>query len=502
MTTPSDPNLRPTEALFLEHRSVRTATLAGLFLLLWCGVVDWFSGPEIAFSVVYLIPISLVAWRGGRWMGLGMALLCGGTWLGVELASRVNYSHAFIPYWNGLVRLAIFCFVAMLVSEVARRKVVERELRRAGDELTARATRLAQSESALAQQRGILQSVLNNMAEGILAVDANGRPILSNPAALHMLHVTTTRPANCNDLPQDESLSGALVARLRELPDGGMILDRTAHGEQMDMVEICLPHPDEPTESWLQINSRPMLDEQRNISGGLFVLNDITARRKLERQIAEISDREQRRLGQDLHDGLCQQLVSLAFATRNLADRLRDDARPEAAEADQITDGLNDSITLARDVARGLYLVQLEIGGLSSAFEELADQIRARYHLDCQFVDRVTVPLHEPFAMPDLFRIAQEAVTNAVKHARAQHLTISLETDESRVVLQVIDDGIGLTAATTNPARRGMGLHIMQYRARMIGATCTVENSPAGGTVITCCLPQRYHPSNSSYEPR
>jgi len=109
--------------------------------------------------------------------------------------------------------------------------------------------------------------------------------------------------------------------------------------------------------------------------------------------------------------------------------------------------------------------------------------------LNCTFFDKVSSPVTETFAAMDLFRIAQEAVGNAVKHANATEVTITLEADESRVTLEVKDDGIGIAKADANG--RGMGLHIMQYRARMIGATWAIDFRPQDGTVVTCSMRRR-----------
>ena len=438
----------------------------GLLLIALCAMVDWFTGPEIAFSVLYLVPISLVAWQAPRRFGFAAAMVSGLTWLYVELMTNDTYTNPLFPYWNGLARTTIFCFVAMLVAEVVERKRVERALRQARDELETRAQKLAESEAALARQRGILQSVLDSMGEGVVLVDAHGKIMLSNPAAAKILQ---SAPDHC--VAADHPLAG--------------VLQRTSEAR----TELCLPRPDGPGDQWLLINRRPLASSDQQISGGVIVFSDISSLRKLERQIAEVSDREQRRLGQDLHDGLCQHLVSLAFAAQTLAGKLQDAARPEAREVEFLAGALNDAITQARDVARGLYLVQLEVGGLSSALEELAARVRARHRLACGFVDRVAVPVTETFAATDLFRIAQEAVGNAIKHAKARELTITLEADESHVTLRVADDGVGLPQAA--PAGPGLGLHIMRYRARMIGATCTIDAGPQGGTVVTCSLQRR-----------
>ena len=210
------------------------------------------------------------------------------------------------------------------------------------------------------------------------------------------------------------------------------------------------------------------------MAGGVIVFSDISARKKLERQIAEASDREQRRLGEDLHDGLCQHLVSTAFATRGLAAKLADRSLPEAEDAVEIAELLGASIAQARDVARGLCLVPLEAGGLASALEELATQTRSHHRIACQFVEKnASIPALEETVGANLFRIAQEAVNNAIKHGQASQITVTLSADPQQIRLDVEDDGVGFRPQP-EPGRSGAAHHELpgahggggaQYRA-------------------------------------
>jgi PAS domain S-box-containing protein len=219
------------------------------------------------------------------------------------------------------------------------------------------------------------------------------------------------------------------------------------------------------------------------------------ARIRLERQILEISDREQARIGQDIHDGLCQQLIGLAFNANSLAQSLSSNSLPEAATARKICLLLDESITEARRVCRGLYPVRLKTEGLVPALEELAQTATERFNLCCEcdlatrrlFCD-VTTATH-------LYRIAQEAVNNAVKHSGAGHVGIRLSASEGNLELQVQDDGKGIKAS---PGRAGgMGLHIMDYRARSIGGSLDIHDT-GNGTSVSCRVPQR--PGNLTEE--
>lgn len=449
--------------------------LIGVALILVAGAADWFTGPQISSTVFYLIPICLVTWKGGRLLGTTAALVSGITWLFVDLNSDPSYAHTLVPYWNGLVRLIIFLLIALLISEVAERERAEADLRKIRDELE--------------RQRGILQSILDSMKEGVIVADAKGGLLLLNPAAEQMLGLRSgeSRPDTWLDLQKKRQHDW----RLETQPAGAHPLARAMRGEVVEGAEFLINDPDSPDGLWLLANGRPWLNAAGNVNGGMIVLTDMTARRNLERQIAEASEREQQKLGQDLHDGLCQRLASMSFAARMLADKLEERHLPEANEAGKLANLLAESISQAKNVAKGLYLVQLEAGGLSSALEELAVNVNSDYGLQCTFIDRTVVPMTNGFATVDLFRIAQEAVTNAVKHARPKQVTITLESDEEHITLSVEDDGCGMPKNLDKA--QGMGLRIMNYRARIIGAQCAIEAVPNGGTVVTCRLQHRNH---------
>jgi PAS domain S-box-containing protein len=224
------------------------------------------------------------------------------------------------------------------------------------------------------------------------------------------------------------------------------------------------------------------------------VNQDITNRKRAEQQILEISDREQARIGQDLHDGLCQQLVSLAFDANALQRRLTGHGLPEAAAATRLADFLDQAITESRRVSRGLFPIRLEAEGLASALEELARTTHSRFNIQCQFESPHLVSVPDLAVATHLYRIAQEAVNNSIKHGKPKSIAIRLSTADSALELIVEDDGIGLSSAIPE-SHSGMGLYIMRYRAGSIGATLNFGPGPTGGTVVTCNLKRFPAPS-------
>lgn len=214
---------------------------------------------------------------------------------------------------------------------------------------------------------------------------------------------------------------------------------------------------------------------------------DITDRRRLEQEVLNISEQEQRRIGQDLHDGICQQLAGIELMAQVLEQALAARAKKYSTQAGQIAAHVREAITQTRLLAHGLCPVVLESEGLMSALQELAHTTAKMFGVDCVFRCAHPVRIHDNTIATHLYRIAQEAVGNALKHGKARHLEIGLAAEANRVFLAVKDDGLGIPDP---PPRNGAGLRIMQYRAGMIGGSVVVQRDPAGGTTVACTVHQ------------
>lgn len=209
--------------------------------------------------------------------------------------------------------------------------------------------------------------------------------------------------------------------------------------------------------------------------------------RRLEREIIEISEREQRRIGRDLHDGLCQYQAALACAAASLNDDLkRKQLSEEAHRADELATRLRDAVAQTRDLARGLVPVQMEEMGLVSALEELAASVIQLHGAACTFRLLGEPPAFENAAATHLYRIAQEAINNATRHGKADKISISLTTDEEATVLRIADNGVGISHSDQSQA--GMGMSIMNYRAKLAGGDLLVQEPSDGGTSISCVI--------------
>jgi PAS domain S-box-containing protein len=214
------------------------------------------------------------------------------------------------------------------------------------------------------------------------------------------------------------------------------------------------------------------------------IARDITERRRLERELLEISNREQRRIGHDLHDGVCQQLAGIAYRLDVLGDQLQEQGTAEAAEAGKIASLINEATVQARSVARGLFPVRLEEAGLVASLEELAAGAASRFRMECLFECASPPAAVDNEAALHLYYIAQEAVLNAFKHGRARRVMLSLQPEGPRFRLSVRDNGVGFQPGSTSVT--GMGMRIMHYRAKVIGATLEVRSDLAAGTQVTC----------------
>ncbi len=211
-------------------------------------------------------------------------------------------------------------------------------------------------------------------------------------------------------------------------------------------------------------------------------------RKNLEQQILDIAEREQRRIGQDLHDGLGQHLAGIELMTQSLEQKLSGKSKAEAAQAGKIAQYVRDAIRQTRALARGLSPVELDANGLMSALHEFAANVENMFRVQCSFRCERPVLIAENVVATHLFRIAQEAVTNAIKHGKATHIEIALSASPDRLVLALKDNGIGISSDLSRAT--GMGLRIMHYRAAVIGGSLAIQRDPGGGTTVTCSVGQ------------
>jgi signal transduction histidine kinase len=211
-------------------------------------------------------------------------------------------------------------------------------------------------------------------------------------------------------------------------------------------------------------------------------------RRQLELDIVSVSEHEQQRIGQDLHDGLCQHLAAIGCATRVLADELQSQKRPESSDAMMIEEAIQQAMLEARSLARGIFPVHVDRTGLAAALADLAKMMGRLTGSFITVENSDDVSVDSPEVSMHLYRIAQEAVANAIRHAGASKISIRLTPlSDDRVELRVEDNGEGIKQAASYQGN-GMGLRTMHYRAEAIGGSLETGRCATGGTFVNCCF--------------
>src|SRR6266576_5882551 len=213
---------------------------------------------------------------------------------------------------------------------------------------------------------------------------------------------------------------------------------------------------------------------------------EVSERQRLDREIAQVADRERHRLGQELHDSLGQHLTGTALAAQVLKEKLALRSASETAEAEKVVRYVEQGIDLTRNLARGFFSPELDADGLTVALQGLAENITERFGIDCVFEGGESLRIRDSAIATQLYRIAQEAVTNSIKHAGAQRITICLTTTTSELLLTISDDGIGFPEKL--PRSEGLGLQLMRHGASLAGASLDVRRNGQRGTIVTCKL--------------
>ncbi len=337
------------------------------------------------------------------------------------------------------------------------------------------------------------------------------------------------RLAEINGRPVSEHLGRTIREVLPELADQAepWLRDVLETGEPLRDVEITVEtHGEEPGERTRVENWYPMRNEAGEVCGINIVVEDVTERKRVEEELAQlnleleervdertqklnsanrelrqeiverrrleaeivaITERVQSRIGQDLHDDLGQQLSALGMLASAIERDLRRDLHPKAETVARLNTLIKGAIDTTRGLAKGLYPIELEKGGFIVALEELARVTQAFSGVECVVRGKATFPLGESAAI-HLYRIAQEAVNNALKHAAPRQIILDCTTVTGVPTLTITNDGLPFKKPRSR--RHGLGLHILEYRAGLLGAEITISPGPDGGCKLTCSLTQ------------
>jgi PAS domain S-box-containing protein len=263
-----------------------------------------------------------------------------------------------------------------------------------------------------------------------------------------------------------------------------VIVDITARKE----VEEALQKSNEALEQLVDQRTKALSVANAELKG------EIDRRKGLEGEILSISDREQQRLGQELHDGLCQHLTAVAFMARSVALRLKNHRVIEVSDIEKIAQLVNDAATDTRDLSRALHRLDVDSAGLVDALQDLVD--REIWKTPCRLEVNPSFSIEDDIAAAHLYRIAREAVINANKHAQAREIVVKLEKSRQELVLRVIDDGVGFSDELK--PKQGLGFHIMSYRAQIMGGRLEIDSAKRAGMCVSCYLPNHASRSRKS----
>lgn len=325
---------------------------------------------------------------------------------------------------------------------------------------------------ALAERQ--LADLFENAAIGLAWLDAEGRLLKANRAQLELL---------------GRAADECLGRKLQELnPDPAAVEALLKHLSERGWLRDFQMRLNRPDDSFRHVVADGRAFRQRGrLTHAVLFFRDITARVELQLELLETSEREQQRMGRELHDSLGQHLHAVYYFACLLRQNLAERALPQVKEASRLSFLLEEALEMTRGVAQGLQPVESVPEGLMVALKELAERTRILYRVNCRFHCLREVLVAHNAVATHLYRIAQEAVRNSLQHARPTRVEIALHATANNLVLRIRDNGRGFGSPTRGAT--GMGLKNMHYRAGVIGGGLTVRQRPRGGTEVLCSVP-------------
>ncbi len=371
-----------------------------------------------------------------------------------------------------------------------------------------------QDEEALRESEARMRATVEQATAGMARWHIDGRIIFANRRLCQMLGYTRSEllGKSLADLTHPDDAKDN-VPRFAQMVHGGKpyeiekrYIRKDGSVLWADVSASAVPGPDGKTQSTVSVivdvtgrkkaeaalrRSKQLLEMR--VRARTLELNrankrleeEISRRKGLEGEILSVSDREQQRLGQELHDGLCQHLTAVAFMTRSIALRLRHHRVVDAADIESVAELVNKAAVDTRNLSRALHRVDVDAAALVVALQDLVD--REIWRTPCRLEVKPSFEINDDAAAAHLYRIAREAVINANKHAQARQIVVRLERLRKEMVLRVIDDGVGFPKDLK--PHHGLGYHIMKYRAQLMGARLEIDSPQTGGTRVSCYLP-------------
>lgn len=328
--------------------------------------------------------------------------------------------------------------------------------------------------AALQESEARLRAILNAPDDAIITIDHDGIIEAVNPAAEHMFGYAAGEMVGQNvkmlmPMPDRDRHDGYLKHYLQTGQAHIIGIGREVEARRKDGTTFFVD---------LAVSE---VKEMKLFTG---IIRDITRRKQLEHEVVEIAALEQLRIGEDLHDECGQELTALGLLAGSLAESLKERVPADSEIARKIGRGLSAVLRQVRNIAHGLALAEVTGPDLPDALAELASRLGETSGVRCVFDAGAAAPILDNVQATHLYHIAQEACTNALKHAEAENIAIRLLSRDNTIILEISDDGIGMSEG----AKNGLGLRIMQNRASVIGAQLSIDRAKPKGTVVTCVL--------------
>lgn len=427
------------------------------------------AGPWVPLSLFFILNLFLAAKYVGSEFSYVMAFMAAAGRTYIKIGFYPSDAQWWQGHWQFISSYTLYTLFCYLInSQLAGRRSAEQAL----DELSK-----------------LSEAVISETDSGVLVLDEGEHCVTANASVARLLGVPLTSLQGRDPVRADACLPRELIEAARTV---------SGNAEQRQLT-LCLGKPG--TAAWAAVSVRSI--RYRGKSYVLMVFADISEYKAAqdatvsalhragvaERQLVGIGEQVQQRIGQELHDDLGQHLTGAAFVSEVLFRKLQDAGREEMHDAARVTTMINEAVRKTRYLSQGLYPDELREQGFCDMMEKLAASVEAVHQVDCEFMCECAHVPEEPEMAIHLFRIAQEAVNNAIRHGRAKRIALVMESDDKARRLIIEDDGCGIGNATGSYKGGNLGMRTMQYRADMIGASFGVSALPGGGTRILVEMP-------------
>jgi PAS domain S-box-containing protein len=389
------------------------------------------------------------------------------TFVSIPIQNRVWFLPVVIGIIVVIVLLAVYSYAAMRKLDYHSKNL---------------ANLVSQRTHVLQETNEMLTTLIQASPLGIMVIDSDMKVQIWNPAAENIFG-WSYKDVIGNLVPFCSKHAGFEHCQLCEMiEEKQFYMDQELHRMRKDGKIINL-----------NISAVPLFTPSKEMSGVMVVIDDISERKYLEEEVLNISEREQQRIGHELHDGVVQELTGISYLSEILCDDLRKKSPDEAMRIEKIIDMIHSTRHEVRNLARGLAPVNIGQIGLISALQTLCLTLQNNFDVHCELKCDENIEINDEKISLNLFRIAQEAATNAIRHSNTDVISIQLLSRFNSIELTISDKGDGFRY---NPVSySGMGLKIMKYRSHLLNGEFHVNTQPTHGTTVVCIVPKYQFPT-------